>query len=179
MVKIQVAKIALCFLVMAIISIARGQIDVGDSPLILYKINSGEAHGIKRKYILCVNSNSPKDGKTSLIVMGDTFSVEKHGDECWVSMTNTCVLQTHFAPSRTNEVVQIKMWTDGFPLSFPKHTKVVFQSEIVELSKLNVKPSVETGAKVDEGEDALREMKKLGVELPEDIDMEKAIGHKK
>ena len=177
--RIQTTKIVLCFFVLLTISVVRGQINPSDGRLILYKLDSNGMHGIQEKYVFCISSESPEKGKTSLVVIGDTFSVESHGAMCWVTMTNADILQTHFDRSQTNGVVQIKMWTDVYGLPFPEHTKLVFNNSVVELSKVKIEPPGETNAKVYEGKDALRQMKKMGLELPEDMDMEKAGGRRK
>lgn len=76
-------------------------------------------------------------------------------------------------------MVQINMQTDVFKLPFSEHTKLVFKNSVVELPKVKIEASGEANVKIYEGENALRQMKKMGLETPDDMDMEKAIGHQK
>lgn len=175
--RMRITKIVLCCFMLLTISAVQAQVHPSDDRLILYKLDG--THGVHGKYVLCMSSESPEKGKTSLMVIGDTFSVQPRGAMYWVVMTNADILQTQFNHSPSNEVVQFNMWTDVYKLPFAAHTKLVYHDSVVELSKVKIEPPAETNARVYEGEDALRQMKKMGEEPPEDMDMEKAVGHQK
>ena len=165
-------KIILVCLTLCAINAAQGQMIPNDNRLILYKLD-----GTNREYVLCMNLDSPKKSKTSYMVMGDTFAVQPHGTVCYVVMSNACILQTTFDDARSDKVVQGKIWTDVYKMTFSEHAELIFNNSVVELSKMKIEAPGETNMKTYEGGDALRQLKKIGLEPPEDMDMEKAVGH--
>jgi hypothetical protein len=88
-------------------------------------------------------------------------------------MSNACVLETKVnnAPAQhgTNTVVQNKMLFKAYGVAFPKGTKLIFNGSIIELWKAKL-DGPEEGKLIYEGDEALRQLKKLGLEPPEDFD---------
>ncbi len=126
-----------------------------------------------------MNFESPEKAKTSLVVIGDTFSVQTRGEVCSVIMSNAYILQTTFGNLASNQVVQTKLRIDAWRRPFPKQTKLIFNNSIVELSKAKIEAPDEANMSTYEGEDALRQMKKMGLKPPDDMDNEKTVGHQK
>jgi hypothetical protein len=125
-----------------------------------------------------MNSESPEKEKTSTVVVGDTFLIQPSNRVCIVIMSNAYMLQTTIGRSSSNQVSQIKFRTDAWEWYFPKNTKLVFNNSVAELAKAQLEVPRDANAKTDEGDEALRQLKKMGLEPPEDMDMEKAVGHK-
>jgi hypothetical protein len=170
-----VIKIALsCFALLAI-DAARGQESPTDGRVILYELDRAQG-----KYVLSMNFESREEGRSSFVVIGDTFSVRPrvnpHGVFCDVIMSNTYVLHTKFGSSPSNDVVQTQTWTDGYIIPFPEHTKIVFNHSVVELPKWKNEASASTNRMIYEGDDALRQLKKMGTEPPPDMDTNKTGG---
>jgi len=61
--------------------------------IILYKFEGPQVG--ENKYVLCVNSESLAKGKTSVVIIGNTFSVRPLGTRYWVVMTHAEILQTY------------------------------------------------------------------------------------
>ena len=160
-----------CFILLTI-NAAWGQTIAADSRLILYELDQSQG-----KYILDITPAS--SDRAPLLVTGDTFSIQPHGAACWVVMTNVCILQTRFDSSSSNGVVQINMRSDVFKLPFSEHTKLTFKNTIIELSKVKIDAFGETNMRTYEGENALSQLKKMGLAPPDDMDVEKAAGNHK
>jgi hypothetical protein len=174
--KLQMIKITFCYLALITISVARGQTKSpfsSDGYLMLYRLDRAPG-----KYVLCMSSESPEKGKTSTVVVGDTFTIQPSNGVCIVIMSNAYFLQTTIGRSSSNQVAQIKFQTDAWKWYFPKNTKLVFNDSVAELAKAKLEAPSEANAKTDEGDEALRQLKKMGLEPPEDMDMKKAVGHK-
>jgi hypothetical protein len=174
---LQLTKMAFYCLPSISINIAGGQgipASPGDSYLMLYEVN------MNPKYVLCGSFESPEDGKTSLIAIADSVSVQALGAVCSVTVSNAHVLETTFRSSPSNEVSQSEVWFHKYAQVFPAHTKVVFRGSVIELSKLRIEPRGNNATYITNvGVDALRELKKMGLEPPEDMDMQKATNHQK
>jgi hypothetical protein len=155
-------------------SVAWGQLNLSDSHLALFDIDR-----MPGKYIFCVDGESREKEKLSLVVIGDSFSVEPRGTVCLVVMTNAYILQTVFRRSPSNEVTQIKMQTGVYKLPFPQHSKLVFHNSVFDLASVRIESPAKANTTIYEGDEALQQMKKMGLEPPEDMDMEKASGHQK
>jgi hypothetical protein len=153
---------------------ACGQIRPSDDRLILYHLDR-----MPEGYVLCMSFESPENAKTSHLVIGDTFSVQPDGAVCFLVMSNAYILQTTFGHSPSNGVAQTKIWVDVYKMPFPKHTKLVFNNSVVELPQMKIQAPGEANAKTYEGNDALRQLKKMGLEPPNDMDKDKAVGHQK
>jgi hypothetical protein len=119
---------------------------------------------------------STEGAKTSHLVIGDTFSVQSDGTACFLVMSNAYILQTTFGHSPSNEVVQTKIRVDVYKMPFPKHTKLVFNNSVDELSQAKIKAPGEAHAKIYEGNDALRQLKSMGLKPPAEMDKNKAVG---
>ena len=165
------------YLTLMTISVARGQVSLispSDGKVILYRLDR-----IQGSYLFCMSFELPEKDKVSLIVIGDTFSVQPHGEVCGVTMSNAYILQTSSSRSPSNEVVQIKFRTDVYKFVFPKYTKIVFNNSIVELPNVKIEAPAEANTNIYDGYDALNQFRKLGVKPPEDIDREKAVDRQK
>ena len=174
MTKSKILQTLLFCLSLVTTSIALGQlgaISPSNGYLMLYQLNKTQA-----KYVLCVPFESSKKSKISLVVVGDTFSVETRGALCCTVMSNAYILQTSIRQFPSNDVVQMKFATDAYTLPFSKETKIVFNNSVVELSKLKLggEPSMTTY----EGKAALRKLKEMGLP-PDDMDVRKAIRDQK
>ena len=164
-------------LVLIATNAARGQVGMKkptNGDVILYRLE--EPHG---KYVLSTSFESSEKAKASLVVIGDTFSVQPQNGMCAVVMSNAYILQTSFGTSPSNQVRQIKFRTDAWMQVFPNSTKLIFNSSVVELPTAKIGASSEANKKTYEGEEALRQMKKMGWQLPDDMDTKKAAGHQK
>jgi len=117
--------------------------------------------------------------KTSSVVIGDTFSVQSSGPVCNVLMSNVYILQTTYGRAPSNGVVQIRFRTPVYSRSFPKSTKLVVDSSVVDLPNVKIESPFGVNTKTYEGKDALDQLKKMGAKLPDDIDMKKAVGHER
>lgn len=170
----ELTKIFIYCLTLLAISAARGQGGSSNDLLMLYKLDS-----MPEKYVLCISATSPEKRQTSLIVMADTFSVQSRRGMCSVVMTNAYILQTSFGGTLSNKVTQTKMRMGVYEIQFPEHTKLVFNDSVVELPKVKIEAPGEANARIYEGEDALRQLKKMGLEPPDDMDMDKAVGNQK
>jgi len=71
------------------------------------------------------------------------------------------------------------MRSDVFKLPFSEHTKLTFKNTIIELSKVKIDAFGETNMRTYEGENALSQLKKMGLAPPDDMDVEKAAGNHK
>jgi len=110
-----------------------------------------------------MNSESPEKRKFSLVVIGDTFSVQPRGAVCDLVMSNAYILRTTFARSKSNEVVQTQFRLDPYRWVFPIKTKLVFNDSVVELPKVKIDaPNTTTY----DGDDALRQLEKMGLKPP-------------
>jgi hypothetical protein len=177
MTKMQTVRIALWYLILIPISVARGQvgpIGPSDGYLMLYRLD-----GTPNRYVLSMSFESREKDKTSFVVIGDTFSVKPDGAMCSVVMSNVYILETSFGRPPSNEVVQIKLRTDAYKWSFPKNTKLVFNNSVAELPNVKIEASAEANTITYEGKDALKQLRRLGLKPPDDIDMEKATGPQK
>jgi len=175
--KIEAIRILFCYLTLISVSVARGQvgpIGPSDGHVILYRLD-----GIQGRYVLCMSFESREKDKTSFVVIGDTFSVQPRGAMCGVVMSNVYVLETRFGRAPSNEVVQIKFRTDAYEWFFPKNTKLVFNNSVVELPNAKIEAPGEANIITYEGKDALKQLRKMGLKPPDDIDLEKAVGHQK
>jgi hypothetical protein len=164
-----------CLLTLIAIGVARGQtsaIGPGDGYLMLYRLE-----GAQGRYVLCMSFESPEKGKTSVVVVGDTFSVQPRGSVCGVIMSNAYVLQSTFGRAQSNQVVQTKFRTDPWIWAFPQQTKLIFNDSVVELPKWSIEPPGRANVKTYEGNDALRQLDKMGLGPPDDLDTNKAVGH--
>jgi len=168
-----------CHLTLITVSVARGQAPLlgpgpSDGRLVLYRLD-----GIQGRYLLSMSFDYSEKVKTSVLMIGDTFSVQSNGPVCNVLMSNVCVLQTTYGQGPSNEVVQIKFRTDAYSWSFPKSTKLVVDSSIVDLSNVKIEAPFGANSKTYEGKDALEQLRKTGVKPPDDIDLKKAVGHER
>jgi hypothetical protein len=174
--KLRMIKIICCLLLITI-SLARGQTSSGspsDSYLILYRLDRSPG-----RYVLSMSRDTPEKGKFSTtVVVGDTFSVQPSGEVCFVIMSNAYVLQTTFGHSSSNQVAQTTFRAVAWKWNFPKHTKLVFNDSVAELPKAKFEALGEANMKTYEGDDALRQLKKIGLKPPDDMDTDKAVGHK-
>lgn len=159
--RLQIVGVALVYFLLLTISIVRGQIGPNSNHLMLY-----EANRLPGKYVLCAYFPASGD-YTSIVVIGDTFSVQPHGGMYWVVMTNAYVFKTNLGSS-TNQVSQMQIWVDVYKFPFPDHMKIAFHNSLCELSKIDVLN--QTNVTTFEGEDALRQMKKMGLPPPDDMD---------
>jgi hypothetical protein len=125
---------------------------------------------------------SPESGKSSFVVIGDTFDIQSRvnpgGAVCDVIMSNAYVLHTKFGHFSSNEVVQMQLWTDKYRFPFPADTKLVFQNSVLDLPKWKKEISSKTNFVTYEGDEALRQLKKMGMKPPPDMDIEKATRQK-
>jgi hypothetical protein len=171
-----VRKIIPYCLTLLSIGVAWGQISPSGDSITLYELDQ-----TRGKYVLSVNFELPEKGKSSFVVIGDTFEVQPRtsprGGVCSVLMSNVYVLQTKFEPSATNELVQSTVRFDKYLIPFPEHTKLVFKNSVVELSKWKDGFLAATNTVSYEGEDALRQLKKMGMEPPPDMDLKNVGGH--
>jgi len=166
-----------CHLTLITASVARGQaplIGPSDGRLVLYRLD-----GIQGRYLLSMSFDYSEKVKTSFVVIGDTFSVQSSGPVCNVLMSNVLILQTTYGRDPTNEVVQIKFRTDAYSWSFPKSTKLVVDSSVVDLPNVKIEAPFGANTKTYEGKDALEQLRKMGAKPPDDIDMKKALGHER
>ena len=164
-------QIVICVFTLLIINTALGQIGHDDSLIFLYKLDRDNG-----KYLFTTSVEMPESGKVTLTVIGDTFAIQPSQTVCYVVMSNAYVLQTDVGPSPSNKVAQIKMLLDVYRVPFPKQTKLVFNDSIIDLPDAKIDEHGESNAKIYEGQDALRQMKKMGMELPDDMDVKKAVG---
>jgi hypothetical protein len=170
---IQTFRMVFCCLTLITISNARGEVGpIGptDGRITLYQLNG--------RCVLYTEYELRDKAKLSVIVMGDTFSVQPHGAMCSVVMSNVSIFETTYGRAPSNEVAQVNFHTDAYELSFPKNTKLIFNSSVVELPKAKIDFSAEANMKTYEGEDALRESRKLGLP-PADFDVKKPTGRQK
>jgi hypothetical protein len=95
----------------------------------LYKVDR-----MQGKYVLCMNSTSSKNNTTSLVVIGDTFSLQTNVGSRWIIMTNAYILKTIFYNSLSDEVTQTNKWADVYSLNVPDHAKFVFTNSVFEMN---------------------------------------------
>jgi len=90
-------------------------------------------------------------------------------------MSNVCLLQTKVVNSpaahETNTVVQNKMIFKVYRMSFPDRTKLIFGGSTTDLSK--AKLDEPQGNLIYKGDAAIRKLKELGLEAPDDADLNK------
>jgi len=147
---------------------AQAQSVLGQEWLILYRLDRPQA-----KYVLCRNYQSPENKSISEVVIADTFAIQLRIGLCCVIMSNACVLETKIPlTNKTNTVVQNKMLVPAYGVAFPRHTKVMFNSSITDLEKVNLNGPTE-GNLIYEGEAAVRKLKEMGLELPDDADVKR------
>jgi hypothetical protein len=94
-------------------------------------------------------------------------------------MPNVYILTTTYGRAPSNGVVQTKFRTPVYTWSFPKSTKLVVDSSVVDLANAKIEPPFGTHTKTYEGKDALDQLRKMGAKLPDDIDMKKAVGNER
>src|SRR5437867_8241924 len=163
-----------CHLTLITASVARGQaplIGPSDGRLMLYRLD-----GIQGRYLLSMSFDDSENVRTSLVVIGDTFSVQSSGPVCNVLMSNVYILQTTYGRDPSNEVAQIKFRTDAYLRSFPKNTKLLLDSSVVDLPNVKIEVPFGPNTKTYEGKAALEQLRKMGAKPPDDIDMKKALG---
>lgn len=156
-------------IVLVIAHAAHGQSGPGQEQLILYKLDRPQG-----KYLLCRNYQSPKKKSISEVIISETFSIQLRSGLCCVTMSNVCVLQTKLdvssARHETNTVEQHKMLFKTYGMAFPKQTKIVVNGCVTELLKAEVDGPTQ-GDLIYEGDAAIRKLKELGLEPPEDADV--------
>ena len=96
-----------------------------------------------------------------------------------VLMSNVYILTTTYRRAPSNDVVQTKFRTPVYTWSFPKSTKLVVDSSVVDLPNVKFESPFGPNTKTYEGKDALDQLRKMGAKLPDDIDMKKAVGRER
>lgn len=124
----QILKAVLFCPVLLTICISCSRVNPSEHTLILYKVDR-----MQGKYVLCMNSTSSKNNKTSLVVIGDSFSTQTSAGFRWIIMTNAYVLKTIFYHSPSNTVTQTEKWVDSYSLNVPDHTKLFFTNSVFEI----------------------------------------------
>ena len=167
-----------CCLTLITVGVVRGQAPLVPTPsdgrLVLHRLD-----GLQGRYLLSFSFDYSEKVKTSFVVISDTFSVQPSGPVCNVLMSNVYILTTTYGRVPSNGVVQTKLGTPVYTWSFPKSTKLVVDSSVVDLANAKIEPPFGPNTKTYEGKDALDQLRKMGAKLPDDIDMKKAVGHER
>jgi len=85
-------------------------------------------------------------------------------------MSNVYILETSFGYSPTNSVTQIKFLTDAYEWFLPKETKIVYNDTVFELPEAEIEHPERVNMKTYEGDDAIRQLKKMGIDPADDMD---------
>jgi hypothetical protein len=128
-----------CCLTLITVGVVRGQAPLVPAPsdgrLVLYRLD-----GQQGRYLLSWSFDYSDKAKTSFVVISDTFSVQSSGPVCNVLMSNVYILTTTYRPAPSNDVVQTTFRIPGYTWSFPKSTKLVVDSSVVDLPNSKIEP---------------------------------------
>ena len=124
---------------------------------------------------------STENGDVREIIIADTFSNYRSNGFTRVFMTNAFVFQTTTpkpsASQSTNKVEQLNYEIGVLGMRYPDGTRVLYQNSLKDLSLLDLAAFKGTNKYgiVHEGKAALEELKKMGLQPPEDMDLDKAL----
>jgi hypothetical protein len=138
-------------------------------PLFLYKTDDAS-----QKYVLTRYYHEAGASSVSEVIIAETFSVHRHDAFCQVTMSNAWLFRTQLSdvslPGATNGVEQKKAFFNVMRMDFRNGTKLIFNGSSTELSQAKLEDVGGTNMVHFQGDAAVRELKRMGLDPPDDID---------
>lgn len=140
--------------------------------LVVFDNPSGQS-----KFVINRNYVDSENAKVSEVILADSFSANKTLAGCEVVVSNAWLFTVRQVPHASDtvgrgKVVQGRVFVEVLKLNYLRGTKVIYREAVMELESFGdiskrSKPA-KAGSVTFEGEDLLREQRKLGLPSPDE-----------
>ena len=136
-----------------------------------------ETDGVRGKFVFSRNYQDAASTTISVVIIADTFSLHATGLISQVTMSNAYVFTTKIKNASlshsTNNIEQDKMFVKLLKMELPRRSQIISNNLLLGSSTGNSPKASITNSVIYEGDAAVKELKKLGLGLPDDYDEKK------